>query len=29
MLEVELADWQSPDSDATVINRVPIRWGSR
>lgn len=29
MLEAELADWQSPDPDATVINRAPIRWGSR
>lgn len=27
MLEAELADWQSPDPDATVINRAPIRWG--
>ena len=29
MLDAELADWQSPDPDATVINRAPIRWGSR
>jgi two-component system probable response regulator PhcQ len=29
MLEADLADWQSPDPDATVINRAPIRWGSR
>lgn len=29
LMEAELADWQSPDPEATIINRAPIRWGTR